>query len=241
MIWMFGKGGKKSRLSKISKEFTQQIGRIATQKAKGRRNEEETRRWCVDLLRSALGYKDHDIETELSILGQRVDIALKDNDRVFMVIECKAATVALSGAAINQAANYATSLGAEWAVVTNGDNWKLLHVSPSRGSEPELTLVFDVSILDEDGLSSADAECLYLLTKEAVRSGEAKLALHRARCLSIDVLRAALISGPTVAMLAKRMEAEYKSATGVAVSLSEEEVSGALEWMLEVAEVAQES
>ena len=91
MIWILGKINKKSRLSKINKEFKQQISRIATQIAKGKRNEEETRRWCVDILRSAMGYKDSDIETELTVLGRRVDIALKDSDKVFMVIECKAA------------------------------------------------------------------------------------------------------------------------------------------------------
>ncbi|MDY0036498.1 MAG: hypothetical protein RBS05_11360, partial [Zoogloea oleivorans] len=40
MFFGLGKISKKSRLNKINKEFATQIGRIATQIAKGKRNEE---------------------------------------------------------------------------------------------------------------------------------------------------------------------------------------------------------
>lgn len=239
MIWMIGKKiNKKSRLNKINKEFTQQIGRIATQIAKGKRNEEETRRWCVDLLRSAMGYKDTDIETELSVLGQRVDIALKDSDKVFMVIECKAATVKLGDAAINQAATYAMALGAEWTVVTNGCTWMLFYVAPSKGGEPDLYLVFNVEILDDDGLSKEDAEYLYLLTKESVLSGDTKQAFHNAYCLAFDEIRSAICSGPILSQIARKIETEYKTKTGASVTVAENELSEILNFMIDISEEA---
>lgn len=239
MIWMIGKKiNKKSRLNKINKEFTQQIGRIAEQIAKGKRNEEETRRWCVDLLRSAMGYKDADIETELSVLGQRVDIALKNSDKVFMVIECKAATVKLGDAAINQAATYAVALGAEWAVVTNGNTWMLFHVMPSKGGEPDLWLVFDVEILDDDGLSKEDVEYLNLLTKEAVLSGDTKQTFHNGNCLSFDAIRSAICSGPILSEIVRKIESEYKTKTGANVSITEDQLSEVLSWMIDISEEA---
>lgn len=237
MIWMLGKITKKTRLNKINKEFTQQIGRIATQIAKGKRNEEETRRWCVDLVRSAMGYKDSDIETELKILGQRVDIAIKDRDKVIMVIECKAATFNLNNAAVNQAANYATSLGAEWFVVTNGHNWQLYHVETNSGSEPDVVQVFDVYILDEDGLSQEDAGNLYLLTKDAIKSGETMLAFHQGNCVSdFDSLRLAISSPSILGQIARKMESEYKSKTGVSVTVSDDEVHEFLHQIIDAVE-----
>lgn len=224
MFFGLGKISKKSRLNKINKEFATQIGRIATQIAKGKRNEEETRRWCVDLLRSAMGYKDSEIETELSVLGQRVDIALKKGNHVFMVIECKAATMKLNNAAICQAANYAVALGADWAVVTNGHTWMLFHVAPVRGGEPELVMVFDVSILDDDGLSKDDVGCLYLLTREAVTSGETMQSFHEVNCMMPERLMAAMSCDEAVSAVVRRLESDYRTSMGAAVTITHDEV-----------------
>ena len=224
MFFGLGKISKKSRLNKINKEFATQIGRIATQIAKGKRNEEETRRWCVDLLRSAMGYKDSEIETELSVLGQRVDIALKKGSHVFMVIECKAATMKLNNAAICQAANYAVALGADWAVVTNGHTWMLFHVAPVRGGEPDVVMIFDVSILDDDGLSKDDVGYLYLLTKGAVASGETMQSFHEVNCMMTDRLKAALSCDEAVSAVVRRLESDYRTSTGVTVTITHDQV-----------------
>ncbi len=228
MFFGLGKISKKSRLNKINKEFATQIGRIATQIAKGKRNEEETRRWCVDLLRSAMGYKDSEIETELSVLGQRVDIALKKGNHVFMVIECKAATMKLNNAAICQAANYAVALGADWAVVTNGHTWMLFHVAPVRGGEPDVVMVFDVSILDDDGLSKADVGYLYLLTKEAVSAGETMMGFHEANCITAERFKKALYCDEAVSAIVRRLESDYRTAMGVPVSIANDQVRSIL-------------
>lgn len=222
---LFGKLTKKSRLSKINSEFTAQIGRIATQIAKGKRNEEETRRWCVDILRTGLGYKDHDIETEASALGQRIDIAIKHDDRIIMVIECKAATVELTEKAAVQAANYASSIGAEWIVITNGHTWILFHVSVTRGKEPDIEMVFAVEILDDDGLSTEDASNLYLLTKTALLSGETIQEHHNQRCMNMDILRRVFHDESVTKYCADKIKSEYAKETGVKVDVSAKDVS----------------
>ncbi len=211
MISLIGKFNKKSRIGKINKEFTEQIGKIAQQIAKGRRNEEETRRWCVDLLRSALGYKDADLETEASALGQRIDIAVKHEGRIIMVIECKAATVDLTDKAVVQAANYASSVGADWVCVTNGHNWMLFKVTTLPGSEPDIAMIFDVGILDDDGLSKTDAQMLYLLTKTSLLSGETMQAFHNESCMSFDSLREAFADPAIAKAVCEKIKTLYKA------------------------------
>ncbi|WP_172452483.1 hypothetical protein [Chromatium okenii] len=67
---------KRTVMKAISDGLLVHIERLAKMVAKGNRNEEETRRWVVDVLRTAFGYVDDQIETEMKALGKRVDIAI---------------------------------------------------------------------------------------------------------------------------------------------------------------------
>ena len=68
--------GKRALKSSINKGFSDNIGRLAKMISKGTRNEDETRRWIIDVLKQGFGYTDDDIETEYKALGQRVDLSL---------------------------------------------------------------------------------------------------------------------------------------------------------------------
>lgn len=229
---------RSSASNKISKEITENIGKIATQLAKGKRNEEETRRWCVDMLRSAFGYKDHELETELSVLGKRADIALLDGEKVIAVIECKAATVELTHSAINQVANYAAALGTEWAIVTNGRQWMMFRVTPKRGSAPDVWLLFSVDILDDDGLSKEDVGFLYLLTKKSILSGETLQAHHQRQLTSFENLRDALNTPEVISMITTRLVSNYKAKHGISLNPDQESVK---ELFLDIIDIIEES
>jgi predicted type IV restriction endonuclease len=94
-------------------------------------SEERIRMWCVDVLRTALGYKDADLDYEVSATNKKIDIAVKHEDAVILVIECKRREM-LKESDRQQALNYAMSRSAEWAVVTNGRTWELLRVIPVK-------------------------------------------------------------------------------------------------------------
>lgn len=233
-MWSIKSMQRSSRIKKINKEFIEKISEISKQISKRRQNEEETRRWCVDILKSAMGYKGSEIETEFTVLGSRVDIALKDGDEVFMVIECKAANFNLNTAAVNQASRYAVALGAEWAVVTNGHNWQLYRVVPTKGIEPDVIQIFDIYTLDEDGISKQDAQYLYLLTKDAINSGETKKAYHEVNALSFERIQAALKSDQVLDLVVKEIQKSYSDQYGIQVSLKKEELSEILEGVFDV-------
>jgi predicted Zn finger-like uncharacterized protein len=162
--------------------------------SESRGSEEDVRIWCIDAIRDGLGWTMADIDTELFTLGKRIDIALKHKGDVRVVIECKNIRAKLSDSVRAQAASYAMGLSAEWAVVTNGATWKMYKVLPVAGQDPQLMSIFDVALLDEDGVSESDAENLYLLTQRALLSGETEDAYHVINCTSKRRLLKALAS-----------------------------------------------
>lgn len=202
--------GKRILKANIENGFSDNIGRLAKMIAKGKRNEDETRRWIIDILKQGLCYTDDEIETEYLALGKKVDIALLDKKKVFAVIECKAANVAINQSAINQIANYATSLGVEWAIVTNAQCWALYHVGQEKNKNPQITEVFYVELLDEDGISKDDISSLYLLTKKAFLSGETENAFHTSRIIEPSYLVDTILSDSVIKNIEKELIKKYK-------------------------------
>lgn len=195
-------------------------------------SEEQIRVWCLDVLRTALGYEDCHLDTEMRVLGGRVDIAIKQDDVVLMVIECKNIRARLNRSVRDQAGVYSATLSAPWAVVTNGDIWKLYRVTPQQGQSPRLDIVFDVSLLDEDGVSEADAEHLYLLSCRALTSGDTDNEYHHVRCTCPARTYDALFSEKVVSALRLQLSQSYKSEQDQNVRLSDEDAAEALHELL---------
>jgi hypothetical protein len=195
-------------------------------------SEEQIRVWCMDVLRTALGYDDCHLDTEVRMLGGRIDIAIKRDDIVLMVIECKNIRARLNHHVRDQAGAYAATLSAPWAVVTNGDIWKLYRVTPDPGKSPRLDIVFDVSLLDKDGVSYEDAEHLYLLSCRALTSGDTDGEYHQVRCTCAARTYDALFSEKVLAAVRLQLSQSYKSEQGVGVKVSEEDAAEALHDLL---------
>lgn len=222
---------------KIEASIKKQISRLIKQVDSGKRNEEETRLWIIDFLKNGLGYTNEEIETEAKMLGRRADIVLKESDRIFLVIECKAASVKLTKAAIIQAAAYAISVGANWAVVTNGQRWRLFHVSPTKGVEPDITQLFDIELLDEDGVSKDDVFHLSLLEKTSLNRGKAHDLYHTINAVSIKRIRDEISHPDVVRVLCKRLEERYKKHMGVAVAVDPSDLFNAIDSAFNILDV----
>jgi hypothetical protein len=174
------------------------------------KTEEVVRVWCIDILRSVLGYKDEDIDLELSALGDRIDIALKHEGNVVLIIECKGIDNKLPAKARDQAVKYAATKNASWAAVTSGQNWALYRVVPVKGQDPRAVEVFNIALLDDDGLSNYDLARLYLLTKQALIRGETEREFHRAQCLDPKHLFSAMLSGRAITSIRRSLIESYR-------------------------------
>jgi len=95
-------------------------------------NESDTVMYLVKFFEEVLGYDSlkGQISKELAINDRFCDIALKPDGSVRVLVEAKAASVAtLLDKHIEQAENYASRAGITWALLTNGVEWRLYHLT----------------------------------------------------------------------------------------------------------------
>ena len=202
-------------------------------------SEEQIRVWCLDALRTALGYSDDQLSTEMSVMGGRVDIAIQDDEGTRLVIECKNIRSKLRNSVRDQAGVYAATLSAPWAVITNGDIWKLYRVTPQRGKSPSMDLVFDLALLDEDGISKGDSEHLYLLSYRALSSGDTEREFHEVSCTSPAHLYQAIFSERVLNAIRVELKDSYRDEHDHRVKLSNEDVEDAIGELLTPLEFGQ--
>ena len=225
-------------IDSICQGFRQMHPRLASIAEAQKSSEEQVRLWVIDALSDVLGYTHaEEIDTEVRALGQRVDVVLKKDGQIFLVIECKNIRNKLRSKVTEQAVAYATSLSAKWVVTTNGQIWKLFQVTPRKGQEPKVTEIFDVALLDEDGVSEIDAECLYLLTSRAVFGGDLERKSHYIACTSKKRILKALASERVTKALRLELTSSYEEEYEKRVNLKGEDVEAVLEEALGLTEL----
>jgi hypothetical protein len=222
---------RKAEYKKIKKGFGPCMKQLQALSECDSLSEERIRLWCVDVLRTALGYKDADLDYEVSATNKKIDIAVKHEDDVIMVIECKRRET-LKEVDRQQALNYAMSRTAEWAVVTNGRNWELLRVIPVKGQNPQCITVFSIALLDEDGLSAYDVERMYLLTKRALLRGETEIEFHLAQCFDKNRLVSAMFTDRAIAAIRRSLIDAYKKEFKQRLNISTDDVYEELESLI---------
>lgn len=229
---------RQESIDSICQGFRQMHPRLASIAEAKKSSEEQVRIWVIDALADVLGYnRDGEIDTEVRALGQRVDIVLKQGDHIFLVIECKNIRSKLGSKVRDQVAAYATSLSSKWAVITNGQIWKLYQVIPQKGREPKVIEIFDIALLDEDGVSESDAEYLYLLTSKAVFGGDLERKRHFVSCTSKKRILQALTSERVTKALRLELTASYEQENEQRVNLADEDTREVLEEMLGLTEL----
>lgn len=219
---------RKAALAKMRKDFRPFMKRLGAISCSDSKSEELVRVWCIDVLRQVLGYKDEDIDLELSALGDRIDIAIKHEGDVLLIIECKGIDNKLPTKARDQAVKYAATKNASWAAVTNGQNWALYRVIPVKGQDPRAVEVFNIALLDDDGLSSYDLTRLHLLTKRSLVRGETESEFHRAQCLDAKHLFGAMLSDRAVTAIRHSLLTSYKKQFKERVKLTSDDIVDAL-------------
>ena len=229
---------KKKTKSEIRKEYIDRIRdnlkvlhKELVQITENCSSEEQIRIWCVNVLKTVLEYDSDQIDTEVNALGQRIDIALKHDGKIFMIIECKNTKSKLSSAVRDQAVMYAINKSAEWAVTTNGPVWKLWRVMPRKGLDPQVEPVFDISLMDDDGISEYDLASFYLLTKRALFNGETLREYHRIHASNDQHILQAMLSDRVVDAVIKTLTENYQTTHDEKVSLTPEFIAERLEEM----------
>jgi len=108
--------------------------------------EEKVRQTFVHFLITRLGYSRSLIRTELGTryhaLSKRTDILVFDTaGQPYMLVECKAADVKISGQVIEQASRYNLTLRAPYICITNGKSTYCFHIDFEGGSTTQLSAI----------------------------------------------------------------------------------------------------
>lgn len=129
-------------------------------------NESDTVTIVTDMLCEIFGYdKYENITSEFAIKKTYCDLAIKLEDRIPFLVECKAVALALKDDYVRQATNYAADSGIEWVVLTNGVMWKIYHIT--FGKPVDKTLVYEFNMCELSAKKQSDIEMLYYLCIEA--------------------------------------------------------------------------
>src|SRR5689334_2689734 len=130
-------------------------------------NESDTVTIVTDMLAEVFGFdKYSEITSEYVIRGTYVDLAIKLDGKLELIIEVKAIGLDLKDAYVKQSVDYAANQGIEWVILTNGALWQIYKVT--FGKPVGQDLVLEINFLNANPKNAADLDNLYLLTKEGI-------------------------------------------------------------------------
>ena len=189
-------------------------------------NEADTVTIVKDFLSEVLGYdKYSDVTSEYSIKGTYVDLALKVEGKLRLLIEVKAVGQTLDDRHVKQAVDYAANEGVEWVLLTNAAEWRAYHVSFTKPIGTELVLTTDIMRLNHR--RDVDLDVLFPLTKEGLSKSAVEQQHAQAEVTNRFVLAAILQSEPVLDVVRReirRLNPNVKLETGDVAALLAGEV-----------------
>src|SRR5262249_28809915 len=144
-------------------------------------NEADTVQRLIKVFEEVLGYDAmNDISREAQMKNKFIDIVLKIDGVIRLLVEEKAAGEKLRDRYIEQAHTYASRYNYRWVLLTNGITWHLYHLTFEEGIEYERAFAIDLS--DSSKFDGA-AEQLSLLHKQSIKKGDLDEFWQRATAL----------------------------------------------------------
>jgi len=194
--------------TKVSDRLTQGIKRYQPilSAAKSRDvNEADTVTIVKDMLQDVFGYDKYvEITGEHLIRGTFVDLAIKLDGQLSLLIEVKAVGLALKDAFVKQAVDYAANQGVEWVILTNGVTWRIYRLIFAQPIAAEMVIEIDFCGLNPR--SSQHLEQIFLLTREGqIKSVLGEYHAHR-QALSRYVLGAVMLSEPVIDCIRRELK-----------------------------------
>ncbi len=181
--------------------------RIATLAIEREMNEAQTTDVVEDVLEKFLNYdRFEERRPQFNIDGKGknvVDILLEFGDGVRVPVEIKQATLALNDRHAGQLEDYAKLLGAEFGILTNGSDWRLIHYSSSDGNIE----VASFNLAHDKPSQIIDSA--YVFSKEAIRGGHTEKQAELAAYLQANNVADTLTSKRVLSAIRLEMKARH--------------------------------
>jgi hypothetical protein len=193
---------KRDEIKKSLKSFLPILAQAKSRNA----NESDTANIVHKFFQDILGWDFLDLTSEYKIKSTYCDLAIKCDGDILLLIEVKAIGLNLKDEHLMQASNYAANEGVKFAILTNGEQYRLYHVGLS--DKINVSLVFDFNLAGE--LTIEDYTELYLLSKYSLTKGQVNDYWEQEQTLRPDNLREALLSDDVLNAMVKYFRSEFE-------------------------------
>ena len=167
-------------------------------------NESDTVTIIADILNDVFGYDKYlEITSELAIRNTFCDLAVKVNNKIEYLIECKSVDTELKDNHLKQAIDYGANQGVNWVILTNGIVWKLYKIRFEKPIGYDLVVQFDITALNP---RTEDArELLYILHKSAIEKNLRQEHFEKSQLINPYTIAHVLISKPIIGALRREI------------------------------------
>jgi hypothetical protein len=167
-------------------------------------NESDTAVIVADMLQEVLGYDKYtEITSEHSVKGTWVDLAIKLDGTLVLLLELKAIGMDLKDAYVKQAVDYAANQGVDWVVLTTGILWRVYKVQFTKPIDHEQ--VYEFNFLELNPKNEDHIELLWMLSKESWQKETLKEYHAQRQAMSRFVLGALLQSEPVLEVVRREV------------------------------------
>jgi predicted type IV restriction endonuclease len=173
--------------------------------------EADTRHLVTDFLVDVLGYdKYENLTAEFSVKGDWADYGIRVDKQLLAFVEVKRISQKLAESHLRQVESYALREGVQWAILTNAQVWQAYQVVASKGQQSEVTLVFEVDILDESLKPGTKTDLLFLISREGLTRGRLAEYLSAQNAISPKTLRSVLTSSDVLDAVRREIRKKTK-------------------------------
>jgi predicted type IV restriction endonuclease len=173
--------------------------------------EADTRHLVTDFLVDVLGFdKYENLTAEFNVKGDWADYGIRIDKQLFAFVEVKRITQRLSITHLRQVESYSLKEGVQWAILTNAQVWQVYHVQPVKGQQSEVTLIFEVDVLDDTKRPGYKSDLLFLISREAMSKGLLEEFRSAQNAISPKTLRPILLSDEVIAAIRKEVRKKTK-------------------------------
>ncbi len=167
-------------------------------------NESDTVTIIADILSDVFGYDKYlEITSELAIRNTFCDLAVKVNNKIEYLIECKSVDTELKDNHLKQAIDYGANQGVNWVILTNGIVWKLYKIRFEKPIGYDLVVQFDITSLNP---RTEDArELLYILHKSAIEKNLRQEHFEKSQLINPYTIAHVLVSKPIIGALRREI------------------------------------
>ncbi|MCX8036780.1 MAG: type I restriction enzyme HsdR N-terminal domain-containing protein [Candidatus Sumerlaeia bacterium] len=178
-------------------------------------NEADTVSRICRFFEDVLGYDGlQDISREAQMKHKYIDICVKIDGQIRLLVEVRAAGEKLRDRHVEPAQSYAAQNNYRWILLTNGIDWHLYHLTFNQEIEKEC--VFSVSLDNEEKFEEA-AQLLALLHKQSLRRDGLEKYWKKAAALEPDSIGKVLFSEKVLGVIRR----EIRRATGLLIDSKE--------------------